>query len=101
LAPTRELAQQIEAETAKFCAPLGYRCTSIVGGHAMAEQTDALRHGCHVVIATPGRLRDCLDRRVLVLNQCTYVVMDEADRMIDMGFEPDVTAILNALPATT
>ncbi|RVW75006.1 DEAD-box ATP-dependent RNA helicase 21 [Vitis vinifera] len=62
MAPTRELAQQIEDETVK--------------------------QGCEVVIATPGRLIDCLERRYAVLNQCNYVVLDEADRMIDMGFEP-------------
>jgi len=86
LAPTRELAQQIEQETQKFAQPLGFICVSIVGGHALEEQSFNLRNGVHIVIATPGRLKDCLDRRILVLAQCSYVVMDEADRMIDMGF---------------
>lgn len=100
LAPTRELALQIEQETLKFCQPLGYRCVSIVGGHAIEEQSFNLRDGAHIVIATPGRLRDCLDRQILVLGQCTYVVMDEADRMIDMGFEADVNYILDSLPVS-
>ncbi|KAI8388286.1 P-loop containing nucleoside triphosphate hydrolase protein [Radiomyces spectabilis] len=100
LAPTRELAQQIEAETIKFAAPMGYNCVSIVGGHAIEEQSFNLRNGAEIIIATPGRLTDCLDRRILVLNQCTYVVMDEADRMIDMGFEADVNTILDALPVS-
>ncbi|KAJ1823127.1 mRNA splicing protein prp28 [Coemansia sp. RSA 2675] len=100
LAPTRELAQQIEAESHKFARRLGYRCVSIVGGHDIEGQAFALRNGAEIIIATPGRLRDCLERRVLVLNQCTYVVMDEADRMIDMGFEDDVNFILDALPVS-
>ncbi|KAJ2558797.1 mRNA splicing protein prp28 [Coemansia sp. RSA 1933] len=100
LAPTRELAQQIEAEAHKFARRLGFRSVSIVGGHDIEKQALALRNGAEIVIATPGRLRDCLDRRVLVLNQCTYVVMDEADRMMDMGFEDDVNFILDALPVS-
>ncbi|CAG8603785.1 3784_t:CDS:10, partial [Ambispora gerdemannii] len=100
LAPTRELAQQIEQETLKFAAPMGFNCVSIVGGHAVEEQAFNLRNGAEIIIATPGRLKDCLDRRILVLNQCTYVVMDEADRMIDMGFETDVNTILDALPVS-
>ncbi|KAJ2843905.1 mRNA splicing protein prp28, partial [Coemansia brasiliensis] len=100
LAPTRELAQQIESETHKFARRLGFKCVSIVGGHDIEKQSFALRNGCEIVIATPGRLRDCIDRRVLVLNQCTYVVMDEADRMVDMGFEDDVNFILDALPVS-
>ncbi|KAJ2631321.1 mRNA splicing protein prp28 [Coemansia sp. RSA 1290] len=100
LAPTRELAQQIESETHKFARRLGFKCVSIVGGHDIDKQSFALRNGCEIVIATPGRLRDCIDRRVLVLNQCTYVVMDEADRMVDMGFEDDVNFILDALPVS-
>ncbi|KAI8994408.1 ATP-dependent RNA helicase DDX23 [Gaertneriomyces semiglobifer] len=100
LAPTRELAQQIEQETSKFANAMGFICVSIVGGHTLEEQAFALRNGAHIVIATPGRLKDCLERRILVLGQCTYVVMDEADRMIDMGFETDVNAILDALPVS-
>ncbi|PIA13216.1 P-loop containing nucleoside triphosphate hydrolase protein [Coemansia reversa NRRL 1564] len=100
LAPTRELAQQIESETHKFARRLGFRSVSIVGGHDIEQQALALRHGAEIIIATPGRLRDCIDRRVLVLNQCTYVVMDEADRMVDMGFEEDVNFILDALPVS-
>ncbi|KAI9265283.1 P-loop containing nucleoside triphosphate hydrolase protein [Phascolomyces articulosus] len=100
MAPTRELAQQIEQETLKFATPMGFNCVSIVGGHSIEEQAFNLRNGAEIIIATPGRLKDCLDRRILVLNQCTYVVMDEADRMIDMGFEADVNFILDALPVS-
>lgn len=98
LAPTRELAQQIEVEARKFATPLGFTCVSIVGGHSLEEQSYNLRNGAEIVIATPGRLVDCIERRVLVLGQCCYVIMDEADRMIDLGFEDSVNKILEALP---
>ncbi|KAK9471028.1 P-loop containing nucleoside triphosphate hydrolase protein [Dipodascopsis tothii] len=100
LAPTRELAQQIESEARKFATPLGFRCVSIVGGHTIAEQSMNLQNGAEIVIATPGRLVDCLERRVLVLSQCCYLIMDEADRMVDMGFEEQVNKILEALPVS-
>jgi ATP-dependent RNA helicase DDX23/PRP28 len=100
LAPTRELAQQIEMETKKFANPMGFKTAVIVGGHSIEEQAFQMRDGAEIVIATPGRLVDCIERRMLVLSQCTYVIMDEADRMIDMGFEQDVNKILDALPVT-
>jgi ATP-dependent RNA helicase DDX23/PRP28 len=98
LAPTRELAQQIETETRKFAASLNLNVVSIVGGRSIEEQSFNLSTGCEIVIATPGRLLDCLERHVLVLSQCTYIVMDEADRMVDLGFEEAVNQILDALP---
>lgn len=100
LAPTRELAQQIEEETHKFGECLGIRVVSVIGGISREEQGFKLRQGCEIVIATPGRLNDVLENRYLVLNQCTYVVMDEADRMINMGFEPEVRKILDYLPVS-
>ncbi|KAJ6840611.1 DEAD-box ATP-dependent RNA helicase 21 [Iris pallida] len=100
MAPTRELAQQIEDETVKFAHYLGIKVVSIVGGQSIEEQGFKLRQGCEVVIATPGRLIDCLERRYAVLNQCNYVVLDEADRMIDMGFEPQVVGVLDAMPSS-
>jgi len=99
LAPTRELAQQIEAEATRFARPLGLRVTAVVGGLAIEAQGTALRAGAELVVATPGRLVDCLDRRYCVLAQCRYLVLDEADRMVDMGFEPQVRTILDAMPA--
>ncbi|SPO28125.1 probable U5 snRNP 100 kD protein [Ustilago trichophora] len=95
-----ELAQQIETETNKFAGRLGLGCVSIVGGRDMNDQAYALRDGAEIVIATPGRLKDCIERHVLVLSQCTYVVMDEADKMVDMGFEPQVNFILDSLPVS-
>ena len=100
MAPTRELAQQIEEETNKFAKHLGIKVVSIVGGQSIEEQGFRIRQGCEVVIATPGRLIDCLERRYAVLNQCNYVVLDEADRMIDMGFEPQVMGVLDAMPSS-
>ncbi|KAG5653969.1 hypothetical protein H0H81_008837 [Sphagnurus paluster] len=101
MAPTRELAQQIESEARKFASPLGFKCVSIVGGRAVEEQQFNLREGAEIIIATPGRLRDVIERHVLVLSQCRYVVMDEADRMVHLGFEADLTFILDALPSET
>ena len=100
LAPTRELAQQIELEARKFASPLGFTVVSIVGGHSIEEQAYNLRNGAEIIIATPGRLVDCIERRIIVLEQCCYVIMDEADRMIDLGFEEPVNKILSALPVT-
>lgn len=100
LAPTRELAQQIEIEAKKFATPLGFTCVSLVGGHSIEEQSFNMRDGAEIIIATPGRLVDCIERRVLVLSQCCYVIMDEADRMIDLGFEEPVNKILDALPVS-
>ncbi|KAF2725451.1 DEAD-domain-containing protein [Polychaeton citri CBS 116435] len=98
LAPTRELAQQIELEARKFATPLGFKTVSLVGGHSIEEQSYNMRDGAEIIIATPGRLVDCIERRVLVLSQCCYIIMDEADRMIDLGFEEPVNKILDALP---
>lgn len=100
LAPTRELAQQIESEAKKFATPLGFTCVSIVGGHSLEEQAFNLRNGAEIIVATPGRLVDCIERRLLVLQQCCYIIMDEADRMIDLGFEESLNKILDALPVS-
>jgi ATP-dependent RNA helicase DDX23/PRP28 len=62
----------------------------LCAGQSIEDQGFKLRKGCEVIIATPGRLIDCLEQRYAVLNQCNYIVLDEADRMIDLGFEPQV-----------
>uniref|UniRef100_A0ABD2VU49 Probable ATP-dependent RNA helicase DDX23 n=1 Tax=Trichogramma kaykai TaxID=54128 RepID=A0ABD2VU49_9HYME len=100
LAPTRELAQQIEEEANKFGKPLGIRTVLVVGGLSREDQGFKSNMGCEIVIATPGRLIDLLENRYLVLNQCTYVVLDEADRMIDMNFESDIKKILEYMPVS-
>eukprot|EP01133_Synstelium_polycarpum_P018671 gene18671-22337_t len=100
MAPTRELALQIEKEARNFASHFGFRAVALVGGQPIEEQIHQLSRGCEIVIATPGRLNDCLDKRYLVLNQCNYVVLDEADMMIDMGFEPQVVSVLDAMPSS-
>ena len=99
LAPTRELAQQIDAECVKLAVYAGTTCVCVVGGTDIGEQTTRLRNGCDVLIGTPGRLIDCLDNSYVVLHQCRYLVLDEADRMIDLGFEPSVTKIIERMGA--
>jgi ATP-dependent RNA helicase DDX23/PRP28 len=71
-----------------------------VGGASYEVQKGKLRKGAEIVVATPGRLLDCLQKRYAVLNQCAYIVLDEADRMIDLGFEPQVIEVLAAMPAS-
>ncbi|KAL3314336.1 DEAD (Asp-Glu-Ala-Asp) box polypeptide 23 [Cichlidogyrus casuarinus] len=100
MAPTRELALQIEEECIKLGKPLGLRTVAIIGGMSKEEQTMKIRRGAEIVIATPGRLKDVLENRYIVLNQCSYVVLDEADKMMDMGFEPEVNEILTYLPVS-
>ncbi|CAI9275258.1 unnamed protein product [Lactuca saligna] len=84
----------------KFANYLGIKVVSIVGGRSIDDQAFKISQGCEVVIATPGRLKDCLKSQYAVLNQCNYVVLDEADRMIDMGMEPQVVEILDAMPSS-
>ena len=90
MAPTRELAMQIEEEFIKLAKFTDFQSVCVVGGQSIEDQGFRLRKGVEVVIGTPGRMMDCIDNNILVLNQCNYVVLDEADRMIDMGFEPQV-----------
>lgn len=92
LAPTRELAQQIEQETKKVLSN-DVRCGCIYGGAPKGPQLGMLRQGIHVLVATPGRLIDFIDIKRINLFRVTYLVLDEADRMLDMGFEPQVRAI--------
>lgn len=77
-----------------------YKTACVVGGLGYEEQAAKLRRGVEMLVATPGRLVDCLQRRYAVLNQCNYIVLDEADRMIDLGFEPSVTQIMEAMPSS-
>ncbi len=97
LAPTRELVLQIEKECIKFIKYTNYKTLSIVGGQSIQEQSYKLRNGIDIIIGTPGRLVDCLENNYLVLNQCKYMIIDEADRMLDMGFDKEMQIILNAI----
>ena len=83
----------------KFAHFLDYRVASVVGGQDIEQQGFKLRQGCEIVIGTPGRVIDVLERRYTVLQQCNYIVLDEADRMIDMGFEPQVNAVMENMSA--
>mmetsp|Transcript_12243 Transcript_12243/g.18357 ORF Transcript_12243/g.18357 Transcript_12243/m.18357 type:complete len:703 (+) Transcript_12243:15-2123(+) len=97
MAPTRELAQQIEEECIKLAKYTDFKTVCVVGGQSIEEQGFRLRKGVEIIIGTPGRMVDCIEHNYLVLNQCNYVVLDEADRMVDMGFEPQVIAVLEAM----
>ena len=98
LAPTRELALQIETNYKELAPKEGTRCVCIIGGAGVGRQVDALRGGAGVVIATPGRLLDHMERGSIDLSQTEVLVLDEADRMLDMGFWPSIRRILAALP---
>ena len=97
MAPTRELATQIAGECKKLTAHMDMNVTTVVGGMSIEDQAFVLREGVEIIVGTPGRIQDCLDTQYLVLNQANYVVLDEADRMIDMGFEPQVHSILEEM----
>ncbi len=99
LTPTRELAAQIGDHLKIYGQHLRIRHTTIYGGVGQHPQVKALQRGCHVVIATPGRLEDLIQQGHLRLNRVTYFVLDEADRMLDMGFIPAVRRIIHQLPA--
>lgn len=99
MAPTRELAQQIEQEFREFSQGLGLYSALLVGGVNMDRQIRDLKRRPHFIIGTPGRLKDMISRRYLKLDNINTLVLDEADRMLDMGFLPDIRAILSDVPA--
>jgi len=98
LTPTRELADQVADNVKAYSRYTPLRSTVVFGGMDMAPQTAALRAGVEIVIATPGRLLDHVQQKTLNLSQTEIFVMDEADRMLDMGFLPDLQRIINLLP---
>ncbi len=98
LCPTRELAVQVHDEITRLAAGHRLRAIALYGGDSMHRQLEELRHGPQIVVATPGRLRDHLRRHSLSLATTRIAVLDEADRMLDMGFAPDVEAILRHCP---
>lgn len=95
LAPTRELALQVTAEFEKFARYTGIRVVSIYGGQSIGIQYKQLRKGVQIVVATPGRLIDHVKRRSISLKEVRFAVLDEADRMLDMGFVDDIEYILS------
>jgi len=98
LTPTRELAVQVAENVAAYSKHTPLRSTVVFGGMDMKPQTEILRRGVEIVIATPGRLLDHVEQKNISLAQVQMLVMDEADRMLDMGFLPDLQRIINMLP---
>jgi len=98
LAPTRELALQINETFEKMAPSFGIKTVVIIGGASMNMQISALRRNPRVIIATPGRLVDHISRRTVLLADVSVLVLDEADRMLDMGFMPQVESILKVIP---
>lgn len=95
LAPTRELVSQIYEEAKKFCYRSYVRPCVAYGGADIQQQLRLIDRGCHLLVATPGRLVDILERRRLSFQNIQYLILDEADRMLDMGFEPQIRRIVN------
>jgi ATP-dependent RNA helicase DeaD len=100
MAPTRELVVQVAEEAEKLVPDPNCRAASIIGGQRMKSQFNALKRGAAIVIGTPGRVLDHLKRGSLSLDKVRYVVLDEADRMLDIGFRPDIERILKRTPAS-
>eukprot|EP00897_Mesotaenium_endlicherianum_P001139 jgi/Mesen1/11025/ME000098S10417 len=103
--PSRELARQTYDVVQEFCAPLraaGHpelRCMLCIGGIDMRDQLDMLKRGVHMVVATPGRLKDMLAKKRMNLDNCKYLTLDEADRLIDLGFEDDIREVFDHFKA--
>jgi len=100
LTPTRELAQQVHASFVKYSKGLPIQSVVAYGGASINVQLDALRNGCDVLVATPGRLLELLMKNLINLSNLKALVLDEADRMLDMGFIIDIHRILKKLPDT-
>ncbi|HYI49335.1 MAG TPA: DEAD/DEAH box helicase [Allosphingosinicella sp.] len=98
IAPTRELALQVSRELVWLYGKAGARIATCVGGMDPSKERRSLSHGAHIVVGTPGRLRDHLERGALDLSQLRAVILDEADEMLDMGFREDLEEILDAMP---
>jgi ATP-dependent RNA helicase RhlE len=98
LAPTRELAAQIDEAVRSFAKHLRIRCATIFGGVNERPQIDALRRGVDIIVATPGRLLDLMTQRHASLRNIQFLVLDEADRMLDMGFLPQMRRIIKEIP---
>ncbi|KAJ0779042.1 putative RNA helicase [Helianthus annuus] len=98
LAPTRELATQIQDEDIKFGRSIRISCTCLYGGAPKGPQLKELERGADIVVATPGRLNDILEMRKVDFRQVSLLVLDEAVRMLDMGFEPQIRKIVNEIP---
>ncbi|MBI3409446.1 MAG: DEAD/DEAH box helicase [Planctomycetes bacterium] len=99
LAPTRELVVQVAQEANRIAPHKRCRTVPIIGGQRFREQLQELRQGCNIVVGTPGRILDHLSRGTLQFDRVNYLVLDEADRMLDIGFRPDIERILRRCPS--
>lgn len=97
LVPTRELALQVEQAVKQIGVSLGLRCATVIGGVSQRTQVNALRNNPHIVVATPGRLVDLINQKVYIPDRVGIVVIDEADRMLDAGFFPQIKRILQSV----
>jgi len=100
MTPTRELALQIAVEADRLSPSKRFRTVAVYGGAKMGKQLDGLSRGCDLVVGTPGRMLDHLSRGSMDLKDVKFVVLDEADRMLDIGFRPDIERILRRCPLT-
>lgn len=98
LVPTRELARQVWQEADRLCGDAGFRTVAVYGGVGYGPQIDALKQGAHIVVGTPGRILDHLLKRSLSIEQIRMMIYDEADRMLSMGFYPDMKRLQRFLP---
>jgi len=98
LVPTRELAIQVEQAIKQIGVPLGLRCVVVIGGTPQYAQVNALKNNPHIIVATPGRLADLIKQKVYNLNRVNIIILDEADRMLDIGFLPQIKKILETAP---
>src|SRR6184192_787339 len=95
LVPTRELAVQVETEIKRLGQYTPIRSTAVYGGEKIAAQMKHLKHGPEIIVGTPGRVIDLLDRRIINFNNVRFVILDEVDRMLDIGFRDDIRNILS------
>ncbi|HEY5132320.1 MAG TPA: DEAD/DEAH box helicase, partial [Candidatus Krumholzibacteriaceae bacterium] len=98
LVPTRELANQINEDLVKFVRAFKLRTVVVIGGESMGRQIGQLKEQPHIIIATPGRLNDLIEQRKVRLADISILVLDEADRMLDMGFLPQIERIIKLIP---
>src|SRR5690606_243276 len=96
LAPTRELCVQIYNEARKFAFGCGLKSLAVYGGVSINAQIERIKQGVDILVATPGRLLDLVDREWIAFHKIRWLVFDEADRMLDMGFEKDIRAIVDS-----
>lgn len=98
LSPTRELAQQIAQCAETIASTTNFRVQTVIGGKKYSTQINRIKQGCDILIATPGRLLDLMDQNIVNLHNVHYLVLDEVDRMLDMGFWPPVYTLIKAMP---